>query len=883
MSTVDEPPQRHPLRDQSTEANAEQLESWARVKAVFLEAVERPNAERSAFVADACAGDARLRQEVESLLASEAAAASFGETPAAALLGSGAVSESELGRPRLAVGARLGLYEIKAFIAAGGMGEVYRARHTVLGRDVAIKTILGHTSDDSARRRLIREAKHASVLTHPNICTIHEVGDGDEGPFIVMQYVAGRSLNALIRDRLPAFEDALGYGIQIAEALEHAHQHGIIHRDLKSSNVVVSSDGRAIVLDFGLAKRLPTASSTESREPTVTGYDGPVGTLSHMPPEVLLGAPADVRTDVWALGVLLYELSTGGLPFVGRTPYETSSAILSEPPRPMSNHVPLALRLVIERCLAKDPDRRYQSVQEVRTTLEAIKRRRAWPLVGRLLISARRRTLYVGAAVILVILGLGLGGRAAVHRIRGFGVGSVSTLALLPLENATGNRDVDYYADGITDALIQQLGAVSDVRIISRASAVRAAAQTTTLPDAARQLGADAVVRGSVRRTGNTVLVDVRLVHGVSGRVLWSDRFERAASDVLALQADVVRGLAAAVRLTLRADARDRLATVRAVNPAAYEEYLKGRYEWNSRTRRSLQLAIDHFSRAIELDPTYAPAHAALADCYNQLGTVIVGAGSPQQFRPRAAAEAIKALQLDPYSAEAHAALGYVHHYNLQWADAEKEFRRAIELNPSYALVRIWYANVLMSRNRMTEALQQAFVGRDLDPFSLIINTNVGWILDVAGRPADAVRHLEQTVALDSEYVQARWRLTGALLRAGRLTDAMEQSERLVRMTERSAPMLGLLAMVCSKTGDTARVRGILEELRERSQRQYVPPWTMAGVFLTLGQRDSAVSWIERAFTERSNAIAYLLTDPGYAPLRGDPRYKAMLIRAGLQ
>jgi serine/threonine protein kinase len=290
-----------PPRDSQTDANPAEL-PWARVKAVFLDALERPDSERAAFVGDACAGDPRLRDEVQALLESEAGV--------------------PLARPRLQPGTRLGSYEIGDFIAAGGMGEVYRARHTLLGRDVAIKTLVGATSDAAARRRLIREAKHASVLSHTNICTIYEVGDGADGPFIVMQHVDGRTLRAIIHEGLPSVDAALAYAMQIADALDHAHAHGIIHRDLKSSNVVVTADERPIVLDFGLARRLPTASAPQSAEPTVTAHDRLAGTLSHMAPEVLLGASADVRSDVWALGVLLYELVTGELPFTGRTPYE---------------------------------------------------------------------------------------------------------------------------------------------------------------------------------------------------------------------------------------------------------------------------------------------------------------------------------------------------------------------------------------------------------------------------------------------------------------------------------------------------------------------------------------------------------------------------------
>jgi serine/threonine-protein kinase len=871
----------NPPRDSRVDANPDEL-PWARVKALFLEALERPDSERSAFLIDACAGDLRLRDGVQSLLESEAAAARLWETPAVQLLSDDAASGRSVARPRLQPGTRVGSYEIGDFIAAGGMGEVYRARHTLLQRDVAIKTIAGATPDESARRRLIREARHASILNHPNVCTIYEVGDSDDGPFIVMQHVSGRTLGAIIRQGLPSIDVALGYAMQIANALDHAHGHGIIHRDLKSSNVVVTADERPVVLDFGLARRLPTANVSKSAEPTVTAHDRLAGTLSHMAPEVLLGAPADVRSDVWALGVLLYELVTGDLPFKGRTPYETSSAILGEPPRPMGSRVPLALRLVIERCLAKEPDRRYQNAGDVRTALDAIKRRHSWPLIGRLLISVRRGTLIAtGSALVLAIL-LALAGTAAVRRLTQ-PPGSVSTLALLPLLNATGDPDVNYYADGITEALTAQLGAASSVRIISRASAVRVAAQTGSVREAAAQLRADALLQGAVRKTGDQVEVDIHLVDPASGRILWSDRFERNARDVLALEADVVHDLASAVRLTLRAGARERLAIVRAVTPAAYEEYLKGRYEWNSRTPKSLQAAIDHFNRAVELDPTYAPAHAALADCYNQLATVMVGTGSPQQLRPRAAAEAIKALQLDPYSAEAHAALGYVHHYNWEWADAEKEFRRSIELNPNYSLVRIWYANLLMSRSRMVEAVQQALIARDLDPFSLIVNTNVAWVLDFSGRHDDAIRQLRRVIELDSGYVQAHWRLTDALMHAGRLREARVEGQHLLAVSGRSTAAIGLLAAVYAKAGEMDRSRAMARELLARARTEYVPASTMSGAFLALGEADSAMAWLERAFDERSNAIAYLVVNPNNAPLYGNPRYEAMMARIGLK
>ena len=853
-------------------------ERWARIKALFLEALELPEPERSEYLRRACGEDADLLQEIGSLLASEKAAASFCEMPAAGLLGDG---EPAGATPRLEPGTRLGAYEVTSFLSAGGMGQVYRARHTVLQRMVAIKTVNARQADPDTKRRLIREAQHASVLSHPNICAIHEVGEVEGTPFIVMALVEGRALSDTVRAAVPELRDALAYGVQIADALEHAHQHGIIHRDLKSSNIVLDANGRPLVLDFGLAKRLPQAGGTPP-ESTVTGHGALAGTLSHMAPEVLRGGHADARSDVWSLGVLLYELVTGGLPFTGQTPFETSSAILSEPPRPMSVRVPLAVRLVIERCLVKDPDARYQRAAQVRDALDAIRRRNAWPLVGRLLVSARRRALYGTAAAAVLVLATASVGPRAWKYLGGVRVAGVSTLAFLPLESEPDDPEARYHAAGLTDGIFGQLGAATEIRAIAPASAAWVARTAATPAEVARRLGADAIVSGRIRHTADRVAVDIRLIDASRGRVLWSDTYERTEEQVLALEADVVRGLIAEVRLTVRPEAFARLATVRAVNPEAYEAYLKGRYEWNQRTPASLERAVAHFEAATELDPTYAPAYAALADCYNQLGTVMLATGSPKQYRPRAEDAAIRALQIDPSSAEAHAALGYVYHYDWQFDEAERQFRRAIDLNPSFPLVRIWYANLLMSRGRMDEALAQVSVGRELDPFSLVVNTNMGWVLDAAGRYQDAIAQLTRTLKLDSTYRQARSRLVNALVGAGRLAEAREQAERLVDLTGRAPYPLADLAVIEASMGRTGEARALLEELSARAAEGYVPPAVLAEVHAMLGDSEEALTWMTRAFEERSNAMVYIAIDPFLDPLRGDPRFQALVARVGL-
>jgi eukaryotic-like serine/threonine-protein kinase len=857
------------------------VERWGRVKSAFLAALERPESQRAAFVARVCADDPVTRDEVLSLLESQEAAAGFGETPLLELLAERPSPGQELAS-RLEPGSRLGPYEITAFLRAGGMGEIYAARHTVLGRHAAIKTLRTGGSDPLAGRRLLREARHASVLSHPNVCKVYDVGEAEGTPYIAMELVDGRCLGDMLRESPLPLPDLLSTGMQIADALDHAHGHGIVHRDLKSSNVVVDSGGRPVVLDFGLARQT-VRGPDGATETTLTHTGALAGTLSHMAPEVLLGGRADTRSDIWSLGVLLYEMATGELPFQGRTPFETSFGILNEGPRPMGGNVPLALRLVIERCLRKDPEARYQSAARVRDSLEAIHRRRAWPLAGRLLISAQQRTLYGAGAGTVLILALALGGPRFREAYGGAPGSRISTLALLHLENATGDPDADYYAEGLTEALTGQLGTIVDVRIISPGSAARAALAAPTRDAAARQLGADVVVEGRLRQARDRIAVDVWLTDPARGRVLWSDTYERSAGQVLALQADLIQGLATAVRLAVRPGAEDRLATVRAVNPEAYQAYLMARYEWNRRTTDSLRRAIVLLERAIEMDPTYAPAYAVLADCYNQFGTLMVGVGSPLEFRPKAAAAAIRALQIDPYSAEAHAALGYVLHYDWHWEEAEKEFLRAVELNPSYAPARLWYSNLLMSRGRLDEALEQVYAARDLDPFSLIVNTNVGWVLAAAGRHEEAIAQLERTLALDSTYVHARWRLVGSLIQTGRIQEAYHHARRVVELADGASPTFTLMAEAYAMLGETEEIRALADELLARSATEYVPPPALAGVFIHLGDLDNALEWTARAFEERANWIAYLDTSPEAGPLQKDPRFQALVATSGLR
>jgi len=855
------------------------LDRWTRVKSVFSDALDRPPSERTAFVAEACGDDESMRMDVESLLDSDRQAGSFIETPAAALLGQAPLEQSEL--PDLAAGTFLGPYEILGFVGAGGMSQVYRARDSRLGRIVAIKVVGGAESDPRADRRLVREARHASSLAHPYICTIHEVDEAAGRPFIVMEYVSGRTLRDLVRDGAVELPDLLRLGGQIADALDHAHQRGVIHRDLKSANVVVAADGPAKVLDFGLATRLPDPSTNHTSVSAVTETTV-AGTLSHMAPEVLLGHQPNPKGDIWALGVLLYEMASGKLPFKGETSFETSSAILHGNPAPLPSRVPLALRLVVQRCLEKDPSRRYDTATEVRMALEAVERRERLVLTSQLLLRRYGRRLAVGSGL-TAIVAVVLVGIVRREQPAAPATDQIQTVAVLPLANVSNDPAQDYFTDGMTETLIGSMGNIDGVRVLSRTTVMKYRASPKPPQDIGRELGADAVLDGSVQRDGDRLRVQARLTSTSTGQTLWTNSYDRSFRETPAVANDIVRAVAASGAMRMTSSARTRLSATRAVDPDVYEAYLKGRYYWNQRSEISIKTAITYFDSAIALDPTYAPPYAAVADCYNQLATLILSTGSPQEWRPKAAAATIKALQIDSEFAEAHATLGYVRHYEWQWRDAEKEFTRAIELNPSYALAHVWYANLLGSQRRFDEALREVFLARDLDPLSLIVNTNVGWILNMARRYDEAIVQLERTLKLDPNYQQAHRRLADAYGSVGRFDEAIAEQQVVVKLSDNNPSSLGGLAQLYAKAGRPAEARRILGDLLIVARTRYVSPGLFASVYLALGEADLAFPWMERAYREQSNYMAYIAVDDTRDAVGSDPRYRDLLRRVGLE
>ena len=844
-------------------------ERWRRVKEVFGEALLAEPGARSTLLAGACRDDYELRTTVDGLLAAHAGAAEFMEqSPVRAL----AVTVASQGR---LTGRTRGSYQLGPRIGAGGTGEVYEATDTRTGRAVAIKVLTDEAVD--AARRLTREARHAAELAHPNICEIHEVVNDEEGAFIAMELLDGRVLADAVPSGGCEAAQATDLALQLAAAIAHAHAHAIVHRDLKCANLMLLDDGRLKVLDFGLARRLPESIESAVSAASMTDAGAIAGTISYLAPELLRGEQADTRSDVWACGIVLHELLTGEQPFEGRTPFELTSTVLREPPRPLPPSVPAGLRTIRDNCLAKDPAHRYQTGGEWLAALEAYTSgKRVKPHVRPV---RRLRWLWAAAAAVVTLLA------TAVTFLERHGAGSMvsrkPSVAVLPLQGDRAGGEPSYLADGVTEALIERLGTIDSIRVLARTSAARYGPSASSVR-LRQDLNVDMVVRGTVETPPGHVRLVLAVVDTATDRAIWQRTYERRAHEVLALENDAVRGMAEGMGIELPSSRDSMLRVARAVDPVVYENYLKGRFYWNKRTDGSLEQAAAFYRAAIDLDPTYAPAHAALADCYNQLGTVMVGKASPAEMRPRARAEAVAAIQADESLAEAHATLGYIAHYDWEWTIAEREFKRAIELNPNLALAHVWYANYLASTNQLDRAVAHVQQAEQLDPFSLVVVTNVGWTFSYARRSTDAIAAYRRAVALDPSYIQARMRLGGELANIGRFEEAIAEARKVVEMTRRSPPGIALLAQVYSRAGMRPEAMSTLTELVELSRSQYVSPVSLYATYFWFGDADRGFEWLDRAVQERSNGVAYIGVDSFLDPVRMDPRYRRVLERIGL-
>ncbi len=870
-------------------------ERWRQIEHLYYAALERESSARAGFLEAACNGDQDLRQEVESLLAYDEQAQNFIATPPLTIAAEILASDQA---PAL-VGSRVGHYQILSTLGRGGMGEVYLAQDVTLARKIALKILPEQfTKVTEQVRRFEREAYAVSATNHPNIITIYEIGNAEGRHFIATEFVDGVTLRQRMQAARMSIAEMFSVASQIVSALAAAHEAGIVHRDIKPENVMVRPDGLVKVLDFGLAKveERPQVSSEVSSIPHLSTEPGVVmGTISYMSPEQVRGLKVDQRTDIFSLGVVLYEILTGRRPFEGATTSDVLAVILTKEPVPLEEQgsdAGLELSRAVMRCLAKDREERFQTIGEFAAALKAAKQQieqqpptmaRQSPRGGatnhQRRVSLRLRGVWIASALaILMVAGLAywkLHPNAEIEP-------QIRSLAVLPLENLSGDPSQEYFADGITDSLIGDLARIRALRIISRTSAMRYKSTNKSLPQIGRELQVDAVVEGTVQHDGDHVRIRVQLIHAATKRHLWSESYERDLRDVLRMQSEIARAIVRAIQIQITPAEEARLSSTRPVNRKAFDNYLQGRNHLSKFTDDHLRQAKEYFLRAIKEDPTYAPAYAGLAQCYNFFSSVMIGALPPIEARRRAEEAAGKALEFDSGLAEAHFALGYVKKYNWDWSGAEREFKRAIELNPGSAIAHSWYSRYLTSLDRANEALAEDNRAQELDPLSLITSATRGFNLRCARRYDESIEQLLRVIEIDPNHYTAHWNLGEAYAAKGQFDKAIAIYEKAVLLSGRSPGALGMVGMAYGFAGRKHEAMKVLNELLELSRRRYVTPVAIVNVYIGLGKKDQAFDWLEKAYQERSNLMAYLKVLPEMDSLRSDPRFDALLRRIGL-
>jgi len=782
----------------------------------------------------------------------------------------------------------LGRYRITGKIGAGGMGEVYLAQDTRLGREVAIKVLLpGALQDESARSRFRREAEILSKLSHPNIATVYDFEKQQGKDLLVMEYIRGITLSdKLAAGPLPE-KDVLRLGLQLSEGMEAAHEHGVIHRDLKPGNLRVTPEGWLKILDFGLAKSALTTNADISTE-TIAETGAVRGTLRYMAPEQLLGQTIDARSDIYAIGSILYEMTTGQAPFYNQLPTALVEAILHQPPRPprqLNSALSVRLEDIILKCLEKEPANRYQAAKELAVDLRRVAPATTTapvPVVSR---RFSRQQIAWATAIVLAIAATALAlANPGDWRTRLF-AGSpkpVRSIAVLPLLNLTGDSSQEYFADGMTEALTTDLARMESLQVISRSSTMGYKGTKKKLPEMAKELHADAIVEGSVQRSGDRVQITAQLVRADTDKHLWADTYVRDFHDILALQDDVASAIAKQVQFKLGGPEPMPIAKSNPISPEAYETYLKAN---SFLDQFDLQKSIDYYNQAIKLAPNYAPAYAHMARSYFFLG--FFGAMPPQQAWGKVKEAALLATEKDNRLPEGHGALALAKlHYDWDFTGAEQEFKRAVELNPSNADTLHDFAHYLMAMGRMDESAAQSRRAVDLDPVDDGLTDCLCWH-SYAAHQYDisiqlALEVLKRQPGDTWEMVILGWDYEQKHMNA----EAIAQFKKAVDSTPKDSTMygflLGVLGHAYASAGDKSDALAVLQTLVARAKQSYASPFDIALIYAALGDKDAAFAWLDKAVTERSTWLIYSKWEPRLDPLRSDARFPEVLRHIGL-
>ena len=796
------------------------------------------------------------------------------------------------------IGKFISHYRILEEIGRGGMGVVYKAEDVKLKRTVALKFLPAHlTATEEERARFVQEAQSAATLNHPNVCTIYGIEEHEGQQFIEMEYVDGLTLRQKIQGKQLKGDEAVDYAIQIGEALVEAHGKGIVHRDVKAENIMVNTKNQIKVMDFGLAKLRGSARLTKT--------SSTIGTLSYMSPEQIQGEEVDARSDIFSFGVVLFEMLTGRMPFRGEHDAAMMYSILNEDPEPLTEHrqdVPADLERIIERALEKDPADRYQHADDMVSELRRLKKKSGRvsrvaagiqqpsavgqvtaptgePMTAPTPTQPGKRRLNpfpliaAGAGGIVVVL--------AAFFLFFQGEEAVDSMAVLPFVNESGDPELDFLSDGFTETLINRLSKLPGIKMMSRSSVFRFKGEDVNPAEAGQLLGVDAVLAGRILQRADRITVGVELVDVRDQTHIWGEQYTRGLSDVLSLQDEITREISRQLKVTLSGEEEERLSHAATTSDEAYQLYLKGRFHWNKRTGEGLQKAAEYFRMAIDSDPGYALAHAGLADAYNLMGVYHVLPAKESSARAKAAV--LKALELDDQLAEPHVTLAAIYTEDeFDWEKGEEQFKRAIELNPSYPTGHQWYGEFLAATGRSDEAFRELRRAQELDPLSPIIPTSLGFGYTTRGDYEEGLRQLEKALELDPNFPRAFSNRALIYFLQGKRDEAVAQQRRAVEVTGGGIEYQAYLAHFLAQSGGNEEAEEILRRVEERAEESHVSPILFAVIFTGLERKDEAFKWLNRAVDERSSGVIYLRIDPTWRMLRADPRFEKLMARIGL-
>ena len=887
-------------------------ERWQKVKGLFDAVVGLSPDKREKFLVKSCGGDDELRREVENLIASSENADSFMEQAAI-----GEVAEILVGENNnLQVGARFNHYEILSHLGAGGMGEVYLAEDTKLHRRVALKLLPASLSaDKNANRRLLREAQSAAALNHPHICQIHEIGEAEKRAFIVMQFCEGATLAEKLKKENLSLRETLDLAIQIADALADAHSHQVIHRDIKPENIIVNNRGQAKILDFGLAKIVAEKSNIEGEAETAQMLSAAnliIGTPPYMSPEQAKGKPLDARSDIFSFGAMLYEMLSGKQVFKRESHAETLSAVLNyEPPFAKTlADAPTELQRILQKSLAKDTEKRYQTAKDLLIDLQNVKHesdfqdkleRTAEPhgetktevfdaaettnknpkqVSAATTATSRknRKPAFIIGALFLFFAVSGLGYWFFANRAN---TKQIESIAVMPFVNESGSADVEYLSDGMTETLISSLSQIPKLNVKARSSVFRYKGDETNLPKIAKELNVHAILTGRVIQRGNDLTLYITLVDAETENVLWQQTYNKTLTNLVALQNDIARDVADNLKVKLSRADEQKLAKNYPANAEAYQLYLKGNYEWKKHTLEDLRKAIEYYNQALEKDPNYALAYTGLSASYGVLGNSYL---PPNEAFPKAKAYAAKALAIDDTLSEAHTTMGANRFcYDWDWAETEKEFKRAQTLNPNNGDAHQLYAEYLNAMGRFDEALAEAKLASELDPLSPMFSTESGFTFYYARQYDEAAAQFQKTISLEPHYADPYQYLGQTYEQKKMYAEAIATYQKGMAQTERHPFLIAALGHAYAVSGEREKALKILDELREMSKQQYISPYLFAIVYAGLGDKEQTFAWLEKAFQDRSFFLIWLKVEPQFDSVRDDPRFKDLLRRIGLQ